>query len=948
MKYTVNTRYYLFFSSLLVWLVSGQYTASAQTSSVNGRLADQSANEFLFGVGVIIAPVNDTLNAKATLTDEQGAFRFQNLVSGTYLLKTSYLGYSVLKKTINLNGDLDLGTLMLKEESTQLKEVDIKANAIRIEQKGDTTEYNANSYKTNPDATAEDLIKKMPGLTVENGTVKVGGEEVKRVLLDGQEFFGEDATLALRNLPAEVIDKIQTFDRESDQARFSGFDDGNAQKTINIVTKSGKANGTFGKIFGGYGSDNRYSAGGNINQFKGSRRISLMGLTNNVNQQNFSSQDLLGVSSGGRQSRGGGPGGGGSSNNNFLVGQQGGINTTNSVGLNYGDKWGKKLTFTGSYFFNNSNNNNNTLRNRQYFLSDTTNQLYDEANTSESDNYNHRFNARLEYKIDSANTLIFTPKLSFQNNRMGSKVAGQSMLSDGILLNGSVNDNQTQSAGYTSGNSLLFQHKFRKPLRTFAANLKADFKEKNSDNTLVYQNIYYSDAGDSVRNTAQRSHTPTNGQTYGVDLTYTEPLSKGTALQFNYKPSYALNEADKQTSRLDSTTGSYEPYIPLSNRYDNTVSTQRGGLSYRLKNPKTSLSIGTDYQLVQLRGNQEYPYVFHTSRNFTNLLPNAMYQYKFDRNTNLRMTYRTATDIPSVTQLQSVINNTNPLLLSTGNPYLQQEYTHTLSGNYRKTMQEKGRNFMLMANVAYTSNYITNSTLIAGRDTVLTDDIVLHKGSQLTAPVNLEGYLNTRIFSNYGLPLTYKSFKTNLNLNLGLSYSRAPGQINNQINYARTYNFNSGFVLGSNMGPQLDFSVSWNGNYNIVDNSINPKQNNNYYYQISAAKANWLPWKGLVLATELTHTYYTGLGGNAFNQSFLLWNAALGYKFLKNNAGELRLSVFDLLGQNKSISRTVSNTYIEDVRTQMLTRYFMLTFSYTLRSFKDVSANAAPGAPEGR
>ncbi|MBC7892706.1 MAG: carboxypeptidase regulatory-like domain-containing protein, partial [Sphingobacteriaceae bacterium] len=286
--------------------------AHAQTFPVGGALRDGNGNP-LIGVTVVFNPLADSTKRDGIVTDTAGRFSFP-LSPGAYRLRASFIGYQPFETTVRVDSQaVELGNLRLFENASQLAEVTVTGQQLRVEMKGDTTQFNAGAYKVNPDATAEDLIKKLPGITLENGAVKTQGEDVKRVLIDGKPFFGDDASLALRNLPAEVIDKIQVFDRLSDQSQFTGFDDGNTDKTINIVTRPGRNNGQFGKVYAGLGSDGRYAAGANTNLFKGDRRISVLGLFNNINQQNFSSQDLLGAlggsSGGGRGGAGGGRGG---------------------------------------------------------------------------------------------------------------------------------------------------------------------------------------------------------------------------------------------------------------------------------------------------------------------------------------------------------------------------------------------------------------------------------------------------------------------------------------------------------------------------------------------------------------------------------------------------------------------------------------------------------------
>jgi hypothetical protein len=311
------------------------------------------------------------------------------------------------------------------EESKLLKEVVIEEKQIRVQQLGDTSQFNANAFKTNKDATTEDLLVKMPGVTSENGTVKVNGEEVKRILVDGKPFFGDDPRTTMQNLPADVIDKVQVFDRLSDQSLFTGFDDGNAQKTINIVTKNGMNNSKFGRFYAGYGGpDNRFNIGLNYNTFKGDKRFSILAMSNNINQQNFNIQDLVGATSSGSANSGqgggrGGQGGGGRNSpvNNFLVGQQNGIATTTALGLNYSNKIGKekKVTLSGSYFFNGTKNENISLSNRNYISNSDSGLVYNETKEITSKNFNNRLNLRIEYVIDSSNSLTITPSISSQN-----------------------------------------------------------------------------------------------------------------------------------------------------------------------------------------------------------------------------------------------------------------------------------------------------------------------------------------------------------------------------------------------------------------------------------------------------------------------------------------------------------------------------------------------------
>lgn len=918
----------------------------AQGVTVEGTIVEASDQSPLISVNVILTSKADSTKFKGTVTGLRGEFYFGGMTPGTYVLRATYIGYKTLEMQIEVSGQSKvLGNLPMEVEATVLQGVTVEGQAVRVEQIGDTTQFNAGAYKVNKDATIEDLVTKMPGITVENGTVKARGENVQKVTVDGRDFFGDDATLALRNMPAEIVDKIQVFDRLSDQAQFTGFDDGNSVRTLNIVTRNGRSNGQFGKIYAGYGTDDRYIGGGNVNLFKGDRRVSIIGMANNINQQNFATEDLLGVT--GQQSRGGGgrggfsgggrggPGGGGGFRgggnvNDFLVGQQNGITATQALGLNYSDNWGQKIKVSGSYFFNRSANDNSSDLSRSYFSDEGLSQQYFENSNNESTNFNHRLNARLEYSIDSSNTIILTPRISFQNNDYYSLNSGFNTLSNGDLLSETQNNRSSENKGYSFSNSLLYRHRFSKQGRTISLNFRTDLNDRNGNTGLYAINTYY-DIMDTTQLIDQRSDPTSNGRTLAASLNYTEPIGKTGQLQLTYNPSQTKSDAEKSTFSRDIITGDYSLQdTALSNVYTNTYTTQRGGVSYRLRGEKWNFSVGVDFQDAQLKGDQTFPYSEEVNRSFTNWLPNAMYNYRFSRTSNLRIMYRSNTNAPSISQLQEVIDNSNPLLLSTGNPDLRQSYGQTLIIRYGKSNPENARSFYAFIYGGITNDNIANATILASRDTLLASGVVLNKGSQLTLPVNIDGYWNLRSFLTYGLPVSW--LKSNLNLNAGISYSLAPGLINGEQNEAETYNYSGGLVLSSNISEKIDFTLSYTANYNVVNNSIQPQLDNNYYYHNAGARLNWIFAKSFVFNTSIDQTFYSGLT-DGFNQDYWLWNAGVGYKFLKNQAGELKFSAFDILNNNNSVARTVTETYIEDTTSQVLRRYYLLTFTYTMRNF---------------
>ncbi|MCU0390727.1 MAG: outer membrane beta-barrel protein [Thermoflexibacter sp.] len=923
----------------------------AQILEVKARVLDSLDKSPLVSANVILTGLRDSSAKFFTSTDIQGRFSVKPTQRQSYQLKIKFLGYKDLDTTLVFSqAVLDLGTLLLAPKTSMLKQVEVVGQSALAKQKGDTVELSTKAYKTNKDASAEDLLKKMPGFTLENGNVQAQGENVGRVLVDGKEFFGDDAAIALRNLPSEVIDKIQVFDRLSEQSQFSGFDDGNTIKTINIVTKADKRNGQFGKVYGGYGTDDRYQAGANVNYFKNARRISVIGLSNNINQQNFSSQDLVGIGGnqgGGNRGQGGqggnrqqgsgnrgqgGQGGGGQNNaNNFLVGQQSGITTTHSIGVNYSDNWGKKTTVTGSYFFNQGNNVNQQTLARTLFLANNLNQFYDQTSLSDTKNQNHRLNFRIEYKIDSANSLLITPRLSLQTNQSFTDLTGANAQAERRPLNSTQNTSSSNAFAYNFGNEILFRHAFKKRGKTYSVSVTTNANQRESESFLLAQSQFFQTNGASNTNQNQKTEQQVNGYALVGNVSYTEPLTRRSILQLEYNLSYSNNYSDRKTNRFNQLSQEFGILDTLlSNTFDNDYITHRGGASYRLnQSRRMQLTAGFAYQNSELIGKQVFPRNNLTERTFNNLLPNLNFRYFFSIHKNIRLIYRTSVNAPSINQLQNVINNSNPLFLSTGNPDLKQSYNHNFSLRYSANNPERATTFFTFLNINQTQNGIGNATFIAARDTLIGNEVILKRGSQLTLPININGLWNVNYFTVYGLPI--KKLKITVNFNTRIGYSRLQSQINGNANLSDNYTLSQGVNIASNISENIDFNLSYTGNYNIVENSIQAQLNNSFYSQTTNLRTNFL-FKNFLFQNDIGHTWFTGLTGG-FNQNFLLWNMSIGKKFWKQT-GELKLSVFDLLNQNNSIVRNVADSYIEDVRTQVLRQYYMLIFTYNLRMFK--------------
>ncbi len=923
----------LFFLLLLVTI----NPFSAQTLSIFGKVVEENDSSAI-GAAVILLNASDSSIVKGLTTNPRGGFKIEELNPGNYLLKISYIGYANVFKTIQLTDNLRIGKIKLSTSTNILKEVEVKTTAVIATQNGDTTNYNSNAFKTNKDAMAEDLLTKMPGVTIVDGKIQAQGEEVKQILVDGKPFFGDDPNSVLKNLPAEIIDKVQVFDRKSDQAQFTGFDDGNNSKTINITTKVQFRNGVFGRYYAGGGYQDKYKAGAVINSFKEKRKITFMGLSNNINEQNFTSEDLLGVvSSSGNNNRG--PRGGGRSNSggnfrqnstdNFLVDIKNGITTTHAFGINYSDDWSKNISVTSSYFFNYTQNNAESNLLRQFIIGSNNGLTYLDTSIAKSININHRFNLRIDYKIDSLNSVIFQPKLSFQTNDGNSGLSGYNI--NEKLIGETQNKHLSYLTGYNISAPILYRHSFLKKGRTLSVNLNPSINANNGNSNLLSINNYYSDTLTTFDTIDQKSRLIKSGYSSYGNITFTEAFGKKHFISLNISNTYNYSESDKNAFSKNNIANDYSIRDSIvSNNFNNTYIANLAGISYRFNQEKTTLSFGVNAQEAYLNKNQFFPSAYSSGRVFTSILPNGMFMYRFNKQNNFRMFYRSSNNPPSIDQMQDVLNNSNTLQLSIGNPDLKQNFQHNLNIRFSGVSTLKSTASFVLLSGTYTDNYIGNSTIIANNDTVVFSKIFLAKGSQLSRPENLNNYYTLRFFANYSFPA--KILKSNINLSAGCNYNNIPALINNELNYSNTTSPNFGAVISSNFSEKIDFTISSNTSYNSVVNSLQKNLNSNFINQSSKAKINLTIAKKLVLQAEYNHILNGGLS-STFNQNISLLNAAVAFKFLKDNKGELRLFAFDILNQNRSIQRNVTETYIEDTRTTILQRYFMLTFTYNFKNY---------------
>lgn len=894
---------------------------------ITGTVLENRSNIPLISATVSLTQDGQNEKPHYATTDPDGKFSVSNIKQGSYTLKVTFIGFKpYIKKYKSLPENGKLGSVYLQEESVELNEVVAQGRATRASQKSDTLSYNASAFKTMSGSSTEQLLAKMPGIVVDANGVQAQGEQIKRILVDGKPFFEGDPALALKNLPADLVESIEVFDKMSEQAEFAGFDDGNSQKTINIRTRAQDKAKQFGRASLGYGTDDRYLINGSYNYFKGNRRISLLGMSNNINQQNFSQEDIAGVMGGGGRRRG--MRGGGS---DFMIGQLPGITNTTALGLNYSDQWGEKIKITGSYFFNRSKNDEESETHRSYFDTNPYTRNYDESYNGSNTNLNHRINLKLDYSINERNMIQFRPSLSFQDNKTQNETFGITFR-DGEKQNSSNIFNDNKSNAYNLGGELLFRHRFKKKGRTASVSFSGNANKNDGTNFYTSLNEFFLTTNPGIDTI--RRYKVNDRMSYRLrgGLTYSEPLSKNAVLNFNYRINYNNNDSDRRTYRKTQEEKDLTQMLDtaLTNIFESHYLTQQFGTGIRLYNKEgLSLYATLNFEHASLLSDQTFPAVTNTDKNFWAILPFVRMDYKINSTNSLRLMLRASSNEPSVSQLQNVINNNNPLMVTGGNPDLGQETNYSLSSHYSLTTSS-GKTFFVMLGGSVTKDYIGTETIVADKPMEIGNGIILEEGAQLTTPVNLGGSWGANAMITFGMPVDF--LKSNLNINTQVKYNRLPGKYNHISQVTDDFGVTPGFVLSSNISEQLDFTISYNSRLNFTKNNLDENKNFNYFNQIANAKINWEFWKGFTSEVNFTFQNYTGMT-DGFNQNYYLLNASLGRKFLKSKRLEVKLTAYDLLRQNSALSRNISNNYFEDITANVLSPYFMMTVVYDLRMF---------------
>ncbi len=923
---------------LLVLGICFSLTSFAQQITLKGNVRDTSEKKELVNAVISVLRKSDSVLVSFTRSRLKGDFEIGNLQKGDYILMISYPKFADYVEPISIKEDniVDLGNLSLIRKSDLLKEVVIsqKIGAIRI--KGDTLEFKADSFATRQGATVEDLLKKLPGIQVNaKGEITAQGEKVQKVLVDGEEFFSDDPAVVTQNLRADALDKVQVFDKKSDQATFTGIDDGEKTKTINLKLKDDMKKGYFGKAQLGGGTPGNFENTAMINAFKGKRKISAFGTMANTGKAGLGWQDndKYGGGSNVEYNEDEGYFYSFSSGDEFDTwgGQYNGEGLPKAWngGLHFSNKWNNdKNNINGNYRYykqevsvEGSNRTQTILPDTQYFSNQTRNTYHQ--------NINNKLDAFYDLQLDSLSSMKITVNGSATKGHSVAAYTSESLNEAQDPVNTSKRNLSSDGTKGAFNSSLLWRKKFQKKGRTISVNIDEKYDNSETNGFVKSYNDFYNSLGDKFRTDTidQKKESKANTLSFNSRIAYTEPLSKKVFLEMNY--AFRVTNSEALRNSFNKTTGTdpkYEVRDSLySNDYSFLINTHTAGLTLKVNNDKLVYSFGSgvslsDFRQKDLRTNSLYKY------SYTNLFPRANIRYNIATQKRISFTYNGNTRQPTLDQIQPIRENTDPLNIQIGNPNLKQSFNHTFNLSYNDYKVLTSRNIYISTYANVTDNAISMASNV---------DSVGRRTNQF---VNVKGNYNANLWGGYWFKL--KKLNVNIGLNFGGQLNRYNSFVNGQKNINDNYSYNFGFNLNYDKENKFSFYFAPRATRNHSVSSLRKDVVTKYWTSESELGGNViLPWK-MEFTSDVNINIREKTSIFDRNLNSVKWNAYLGKKFLKNKTAELKLCVLDVLNQNIGFSRDASSNFISENTYNTVRRVWLITFTYNFSKNPAMKAGA--------
>jgi hypothetical protein len=914
---------------LLLTIVSAIAHIAFSQSVVKGKVSDTLEKRNLENAVVSLLKKSDSTLFKFVRTNKNGEFSFQKVMEGKYLLLVSYPKFVAYADEFEMNGsEKDLGTIPLTLQSQLMNEVVIRQN-IAIRMKGDTIEYKADSFKVAEGASVKELLKKLPGMQVDkNGQITAQGEKVNKVLVDGEEFFSDDPAVVIENLRADAVDKVQSYDKKSDQSEFTGVDDGSRSKTLNLVLKEDKKKGYLGKIVIGGGTSERYSDQAMLNYFKGKKKISVYGLASNTGQTGLGWNDRGKFGSGDDfadadvETNGGmiwitsGDDGDFSDWENQYRDE--GIPRTIKAGTHFSNKWNNdKQNINGNYSIKDMNVNAEGNSIKKFLLPDTS-YYSNENHLSKSQQTQHLFNGTYDFKLDSMSSLKFKFNGKSEDAKNYTRTNTETLDEDEVLVNRNGRTNSVNSNNKVFLGSALWRQKFKKKGRTVSLSASYKNSNSNSDGYLNSGTDFYTNGNllrtDSIN---QYKTNATTTATTNSKLVYTEPAGKKGIVEFNYTFSNVVSNSDRQS--FDRVGGKYEFLNPLfSNSYQLNYIANSTGLKYQYTGKKLTANVGTNIGKSNQTQKDSLGKEVGQLR-FTNLYPTARINYRFAAQRRLSINYTGSPQSPTIEQVQPILENTNPLFVTLGNPTLKQAFRHNINAFFSDFKTLTGRYVWINGSFTPVDNAIVTSQVI-------------------DSGITKQHYVNAQGNYNYWFNGSYDVKIKKVDITVGVNLSSNGGRYVNYVNAQKnsTTQMTNGIGINANKYKENKFSFYVWGSFNY-NTSKSSTQKVSYWSQSGNANLDINITKNFIVGSDADFNFRQKTDVFTGNNNFVVWNANVSYKIFKKRNGVFKLELNDILKQRRGYERTFNSNYVFERHYNTLGRYALLSFTWNFTK--------NPGAP---
>jgi Outer membrane protein beta-barrel family/Carboxypeptidase regulatory-like domain len=895
----------------------------AQRAAIKGNITDTSSKENLSNAVISILRSKDSVLYKFTRSNAQGKFSLGHLPAGKFILLVTYPKYAdyVEQLTLTDSSDITYNKISLILKAKLLEEVVIKQKISAIKIKGDTTEFTADSFHVQANATVEDLLKKLPGIQIDkNGKITAQGETVQKVLVDGEEFFGDDPTLVTQNLRADMIDKVQVFDKKSDQAAFTGIDDGEKSKTINLKLKDNKKNGYFGKVNVGGGTDGYYDNQLMINLFKKKKKLSAYGIMSNTGKTglNWNERNSYGDNIASNVDFDDASGNlmftGSSDELDSWDGQYNGQGypSVKTGGIHYNNKWDDdKQSANFNYKILQLNVTGANGTNTQYILPDT---LYynSQRETFNNQILRNRINGNYELQLDSSSSIKISASGGTDHKVTESHFITEARASDSALVNTGERNITTTGDTRTVNSNLLWKKKLRKKGRTISVNLSENYENGTSDGFLYADNEFYK-GGISYQQqiTDQYKKYSNKKLLFDSKITYSEPLSPVSSLIANYGVTVNNSESNRQSFNK-SPDGNYTAIdSAYSNEYRFNIFTHKAGLTYNLIKKKVRFNIGNNLGITNFK-QQDLLTDISARRNFINWAPQTSFMYSFNQQKRLSLRYNGYTSQPSIQQIQPIRSNDDPLNIVIGNPDLKPQFSNNINLSFSQYKVLTETNIYVSLSYRFTENAIGNNSAVD-----------YTTGKRTSQSVNLDG--NHGISGYFGYGFKWKKPGIHINFNGQISQGTNAGIVNNVLNITKNGNYTLSTYLYKSKDKKYELRLEGSATYTNSRSSVQNNIKTNYWtYNIQPSFDFFLP-KKFQLHSDVDANFRQKTSAFDFNTNVILWNAWFGKKFLKGDVLLLKASANDLLNQNVGFRRDVNSNYISQNTYSSIQRFFMLS-----------------------